>query len=115
VIIFLSDTDGDDVAIDARAIVAVTVGDVRPPVAIGDVSRPHRVTLVHTAAGPLVVAQSLDAVVDAWQGALRAEDALATLGSQVLGFPGSGGQSAETPRTQNLRTQNRERSDPDAS
>ena len=84
-IIMLSDTDGDDVAIDARAIVAVTVGDMQRPVGVrpapenGATTSPLRVTLVHTVAGPLVVSQSLEAVVDAWQGALRAADALSIL------------------------------------
>jgi hypothetical protein len=85
-IIFLSDTDGDDVAIDADAIYAVTVGEVKPPSirpapeqGHGHEPGQHTVTLVHTLGGPLVVSQSFEAVVHAWQGALRASDALAAL------------------------------------
>lgn len=77
-IIFLSDADGDDVAIHVDAIVAVTVGEMNTPRAVNgtDAGARHTVTLVHTTAGPLVVRQSYQAVVDAWRTALNARTAL---------------------------------------
>jgi hypothetical protein len=73
-ILMLTDTDGDDVAIYDAAICAVTVGRMAKPLEqhTGGAADhdPHVVTLVHTLAGPLVVAQSLEAVVTAWQTAL---------------------------------------------
>jgi hypothetical protein len=70
VILFLTDTDGDDIAIDTDAIYAVSVGEARRPALVPDDDAPrekHTVTLVHTLGGPLVVSQSWEAVVDAWQ------------------------------------------------
>lgn len=79
-IVCYSDPDGDEVMIESGSIVAVSVGDLRKPVAVdGDprhVGQSHRVTLIHTLAGPIIVRQSLEAVVTAWQAALRATDAL---------------------------------------
>lgn len=70
-IILLTDSDGDDVAIEASQIVAVTVGRMQRP---RDTSREGPasgalVTLLHTSAGPLIVSQSLEAVVTAWRAA----------------------------------------------
>jgi hypothetical protein len=79
-LIMLSDTDGDDVAVEASAIVAVTVGRRDRPMRVNganDRRDPHEVTLVHTTAGPIVVSQTLQAVVEAWHAALYAEHALA--------------------------------------
>lgn len=73
-IIFFTDSDGDDVAVDAAAICAVTLGRLQRPIrvdGIGD-GDPHLATLIHTAAGPLVVSQAFDRVVTAWQTALAA-------------------------------------------
>jgi hypothetical protein len=81
VILFLTDSDGDDVAIDADAIYAVSVGEMKRPVGVrpapenGQPADTHRVTLVHCLGGPLIVSQTWQAVVEAWQAgqSLRSE------------------------------------------
>ena len=61
------DTDGDPVIVESDAIVAVTLGSVQRPMEVRDPARdPHKVTLIHTQAGPLLVAEDLDVVLAQW-------------------------------------------------
>ena len=73
-LLHFTDPDGDPVAVDALAIVAVSVGRMTDGVArrlrpVGtaaeDVDR--IVTLLHTAAGPIIVAEPYEAVVRRWR------------------------------------------------
>lgn len=74
-ILRLRDTDGDVLAVDTAAIVAVGVG-----VAADGVS--GRCTLIYSLAGPLTVENAVDEVIGAWE--LSRIDA----GGQILAHTG---------------------------
>lgn len=68
------DPDGDPVVIESDAIVAVTLGQVQGPIGLNSDPAaagrsPHTVTLIHTQAGPLLVAEDLELVLDRWSAA----------------------------------------------
>lgn len=68
-ILRLSDAEDDLVAIESSAIMAVSVGRLAKPMSI-DQSEDFNsfvVTIVHTLAGPLIVRQTADVVVAAWE------------------------------------------------
>lgn len=72
-ILVFADPDNDPVWIDSAAIVAVSIGRLKAPRAIraSEGRGPLDVTLVHTAAGPILVSESAEIVVDAWREAQR--------------------------------------------
>lgn len=69
-ILKFTDVDDDGVAIESAAIVAISVGRLQKPMVVDDDRDPHIVTIVHTLAGPLIVRQDAQLVIQAWQDAL---------------------------------------------
>lgn len=68
-ILKFTDHEDDGVAIESGAIVAVSVGRLKQPMSLddGDTRDPHAITVVHTLAGPLLVRQAAELVVQVWQ------------------------------------------------
>ena len=73
-LLHFTDPDGDPIAVDSLAIVAVSVGRMTDGVArrLRPVGTPAEdvdriVTLLHTQAGPLLVAEPYEAVVRRWR------------------------------------------------
>lgn len=71
-ILRFTDHTDDGVAIESGGIIAVSVGRLQAPMSV-DITEdrdPHEVTVVHTLAGPLLVREPAQLVVQIWQEAL---------------------------------------------
>ena len=74
-LLHFTDSDGDPIAVDSLAIVAVSVGRMTDhtadrrlrPVGTAAEDTDRVVTLLHTQAGPIVVAEPYEAVVRRWR------------------------------------------------
>jgi hypothetical protein len=74
-LLYFTDPDGDPLAVDALAIVAVSVGRLMDypsarrlrPVGTAGVDADTPVTLLHTPAGPLLVSEPYDVVIRRWK------------------------------------------------
>lgn len=80
-IIRLSDSDGDPVAILAASVMAVSTGRLAGPT---DGADPLIVTIVHTLGGPLIVADPIGVVVVLWEQTLAAAPASQPLAQAAL-------------------------------